>query len=137
MTSINSLVNFMKSAATGVPPLVALEPQKEAEWSTQMQDVALVAADYGFICSPRFLSVCWCMVCVGTDGNCNFSAVRCPIGLKLGGDLELVSQISVHVLVSRFDCFLYCKQKKEQKNADIAKIAILEYLSFLNRAESY
>jgi hypothetical protein len=27
------------------------------------------------------------------------------IELKLGGDLELVSQISVHVLVLRFDCF--------------------------------
>jgi hypothetical protein len=54
-------------------------------------------------------------VVVGTDKNWNFSAVRSPIELKLGGDLELVSQISVHVLVSRFDYFLYCKQTKEQK----------------------
>jgi hypothetical protein len=45
--------------------------------------------------------------------RCNFSAVRSPIELKLGGDLALVSQISVHVLVSRFDYFLYCKQTKE------------------------
>jgi hypothetical protein len=30
----------------------------------------------------------------GTDGNCNFSAVRSSIELKLGGDLGLVSQIS-------------------------------------------
>jgi hypothetical protein len=49
--------------------------------------------------------------------------VRSPIGLKLGGDLGLVSQISVHVLVSRFDCFSFCKQTKEQKNA---KIAVLQ-----------
>jgi hypothetical protein len=42
-------------------------------------------------------------------------ALRSLIGLKLGGDLGLLSQIGVHVLVSRFDCFLYCKQTKEQK----------------------
>jgi hypothetical protein len=35
----------------------------------------------------------------------NFSAVLSPIGLKLCGDLGLVSQISVHVLVSRVDSF--------------------------------
>jgi hypothetical protein len=62
--------------------------------------------------------------------------VRHPIGLKLSGDLRLVSQISVHVLVSRFDYFLYCKQTKEQKNAEIAKIAVLQNLRFLRRAES-
>jgi hypothetical protein len=62
----------------------------------------LVAADYGFTCPPRFLSVC-CVLFVGTDKNYNFSAVHSPIELKLGGDLGLVSQISVHVLVSRFD----------------------------------
>jgi hypothetical protein len=43
----------------------------------------------------------------GTDENRNFLAVRCRIGLKLGGDLGLVSQINLYVLVSRFDCFLY------------------------------
>jgi hypothetical protein len=67
---------------------------------------------------------------VGTDKNCNFSAVRSPIELKLGGDLGLVSQISVHVLVSRFDCFSYRKQTNKQK---IAKDAGLENLSFLRR----
>jgi hypothetical protein len=77
----------------------------------------LVAADYGFTCPPGFMSV---VLCVGTDANCNFSAVRSPIGLKLGGDLGLVSQISVHVLVSRFDYFLFCKQTKEKKPAKIA-----------------
>jgi hypothetical protein len=41
--------------------------------------------------------------------------MRSPIELKLGGDLGLVSQISVHVLVSRIDYFLYFKQTKEQK----------------------
>ena len=57
------------------------------------------------------------VVCLSvTDVNWNFSAVRSPIGLKLSGDLGLVSQISVHVLVSRFDYFLYCKQTKERKN---------------------
>jgi|TARA_B110001454_G_scaffold130904_1_gene121951 hypothetical protein len=45
MASINSLVNFMKSAATGAPPEAALEPQKETEWSTQMQDVAFLTQD--------------------------------------------------------------------------------------------
>jgi hypothetical protein len=52
-----------------------------------------------------------CVVClfVGTDKNCNFSAVRSPIELKLGGDLGLVSHISMHVLVSRFDYFLGAK----------------------------
>jgi translation initiation factor IF-3 len=81
--------------------------------------VTLVAADYGFTCPPRFMSVVVVVVGVGkTDGNCNFSAVRSPIELKLGGDLVLVSQISVHVLVSIFDYFLYCKQTKERKNRE-------------------
>jgi hypothetical protein len=44
--------------------------------------------------------------------------MRSPIGLKLGGDLTLVSQISLHVLVSRFDCFSYYKQTKEQKTCE-------------------
>jgi hypothetical protein len=51
-----------------------------------------------------------------TDKNCNFSAVRSPIELKLSGERGLVSQISVHVLVSRFNCFSFCKQTKEPKN---------------------
>jgi hypothetical protein len=59
--------------------------------------------------------------------------MRSPIGLKLGGDLKLVSQISVHVLVLRFNCFSNCKQTKEQKNA---KIEILENLRFLRRPKS-
>jgi hypothetical protein len=70
----------------------------------------------------------------GTVENLNFSAMRSPIWLKLGGDLWLVSQISVHVLVSSFVCFLYCKQAKQQKNP--AKIAVLKNLCFLRRAES-
>jgi hypothetical protein len=78
----------------------------------------LVAADYGFTCPPRFMSVCVFVVGGRTDGNCNFSAVHSPIELKLGGDLALVSHISVHVLVSSFDYFLYCKQTKEQKTCE-------------------
>jgi hypothetical protein len=77
-----------------------------------------------------------CLLCVGTDGNCNFSAMRSLIGLKLGGDLWLVSQISVHVLVSRFDYFLYYKQTKEQINAKIAKITVLQNLHFFRRFKS-
>jgi hypothetical protein len=50
------------------------------------------------------------LLCVGTEEKCNFSVVRSLIELKLGGDLGLVSQISVHVLVSRFDFFLYCNR---------------------------
>jgi hypothetical protein len=72
----------------------------------------------------------------GTDEKCHFSAVRSPIELKLGGDLGLVSQISVHVLVSRFYFLFYCKQTKAQKNAKIAKITILQNLHFVSRAES-
>jgi hypothetical protein len=69
-------------------------------------DATLVAADYGFTCPPRYMSGVCCLLCVvGTDENYNFSAVRSPIELKLGGDLGLVSQISVHVLVSKFDYF--------------------------------
>jgi hypothetical protein len=95
----------------------------------------LVAVDYGFTCPSRFKSclfVCLFVV-VGTDENCNFSAMRSPIELKLGGHLGLVSQISTFALVSRFNCFSYCKQTKEQK---IAKIAILENLRFLRRSKS-
>jgi hypothetical protein len=62
--------------------------------------------------------------------------VRSPIGLKLSGDLGMVSQISVHVLVSRFDNFLYCKQTKEQKIRENREIAVLQNLRFLRRAES-
>jgi hypothetical protein len=50
--------------------------------------------------------------------------------LKLAGDLGLVSQISVHVLVSRFFIFLYCKQTKEKKPAETAKIAVLQKQGF-------
>jgi hypothetical protein len=60
------------------------------------------------------------LLCVvdGMDKKCNFSAMRSPIELKLSGDLGLVSQISVHVLVSRFDYFLYCKQTKKHENRE-------------------
>jgi hypothetical protein len=57
-------------------------------------------------CLLRFMSV----VCNGRK----FEFISL-IGLKLGGDLGLVSQTSVHVLVSKCVCFLYCKQTKEQK----------------------
>ena len=70
------------------------------------------------------MSVVCCVSCVvGMDENYNFSAVCSPIELKRGEDLGLASQISVHVLVSRFDYFLYYKQTKEQKNV---KIAVLQ-----------
>jgi hypothetical protein len=41
--------------------------------------------------------------------------VRSPIGLKLGEDLGLISQISVHVLVSRFVCFYIVNKQKNEK----------------------
>jgi hypothetical protein len=50
------------------------------------------------------------------DESLNFSAVRSPIGLKLGGDLGLVSQISVHVLVSRF-FFIFTVNKQRTKKS--------------------
>jgi hypothetical protein len=55
-------------------------------------------------------------ICLVSDKNLKNSAVRGPIELKLGGDLGFVFQISVHVLVSRFDYFSYCKQTNKQKN---------------------
>jgi hypothetical protein len=58
-----------------------------------------------------------CLFVVRDGRKFNFSAIG-PIKLKLGGDLGLVYQISVHVLVSRFDCFSYCKQTKEQKTSE-------------------
>jgi hypothetical protein len=48
----------------------------------------------------------------------------------------LVSQISVHVLVLRFDYFLYCKQTKEQKIRRNRENRGLTKLAFLRRAES-
>ena len=62
--------------------------------------------------------------------------MRHPIGLKLSGDLGLVSQISVHVLVSRFVYFLYCKQTKEQKIRENRKNHGFTNLRFLRRAEA-
>jgi hypothetical protein len=61
------------------------------------------------------MSVVCLFVVVGTDKNCNFSAVCSPIELNLGGGLGLVSQISVHNLVLRFDCFSYCRQTNKTK----------------------
>jgi hypothetical protein len=84
----------------------------------------------------RFMSVVCLLLLSVMDENLNFSAVRSPIGLKLSGDLGLLSQISVHVLVSSFVYFLYCKQTKEKKFAEIAKIAVLQNLRFLRHAES-
>jgi hypothetical protein len=66
-----------------------------------------------------------------TDENWNFSAVRSPIELKLGGDLGVVSQISVHVLASKFDRFSYCKQTNKQKGAEFAKNAVFEKASLM------
>jgi hypothetical protein len=96
----------------------------------------LVAADYGFTCPPRFMSVCCVLSLFGTDENGHFSPVRSPIVLKFGGDFGLVSQIGVHVLVSRFDCFSHCKQTNKQKNAEIAKFMVLKNLSFLCHSKS-
>jgi hypothetical protein len=66
----------------------------------------------------------------GTDENWNFSAMRSLIELKLGGDLRLLSQISVHALVSRLSClFTFCKQTNKQKTG-IAKITVLKNFEF-------
>jgi hypothetical protein len=56
--------------------------------------------------------------------------------MKLGGDLGLVSQISMHVFVLRFICFLYCKQTKEQKYRRNRENHGFTKLVFLCRAES-
>jgi hypothetical protein len=62
--------------------------------------------------------------------------VRRLMGLKLFEDLGLVSQISKHVLVSRFVIFHILNKQKNIKNAKIAKIPVLQNLLFLCRAES-
>jgi hypothetical protein len=59
---------------------------------------------------PSEIHVCCLFVYSAISQPC---AVR--LSWKLGGDLGLVSQISLHVLVSRFDCFSYCKQTNTQK----------------------
>ena len=74
----------------------------------------LVAADYGFTCPPRFMSVVVVCLLFGMDKNSNLSAVRSPVELKLSKTLELLSQISMHVLVLRFNCYLYCKQANKK-----------------------
>jgi hypothetical protein len=49
-------------------------------------------------------------------------SLRRPIVLKLDGDLGLVSQIGLHVLVSRFDClFPFSKQTKKRRNFGFLK----------------
>jgi hypothetical protein len=62
--------------------------------------------------------------------------MRSLIELKLAGNLGLVSQISVHVLVSSFDFFYIVNKQKNQKIVKIAKIAVLQNLSFLRRSKS-
>jgi hypothetical protein len=67
-----------------------------------------------------------------TDKNWNFSAVRSLIELKLSGDLGLVSQISVFWLQDSIVFHIVDKQKNNKN----AKIAVLQNLRFLRRAES-
>jgi hypothetical protein len=68
------------------------------------------------------MSVCCMLLCV-MHKNWNVTAVGGPIELKLGGDVGLVSQISVHVLVSRF--YQTNKQNKRRNR----KKNVLENLS--------
>jgi hypothetical protein len=74
-------------------------------WTSMTAGLGLTARRASLLktfCS--LLSVCCCLF--GTNKNCNFSAMCSPIELKLGGDLALVSQISVHAMVLRLS-FLY------------------------------
>jgi hypothetical protein len=66
---------------------------------------------------------------LGTDKNCNFSAVRSPIELKIDGDLGLVIQVSVHVLVPRFNVFSYYKKRKK-KEGEIEEKSVFRKLDF-------
>jgi hypothetical protein len=77
-----------------------------------------------------------CVLCVGTDKNCIFSAVRSPIELKLGGDLGLVSQISLHFWFQDFISFYIVNKQNNKKSAKIVKIAVLQNLCFLRRSKS-
>jgi hypothetical protein len=66
---------------------------------------------------PAFCDSCLSVVCLllfWTDGNWNFSAVRSLIKLKFGGDLGLVSQISVHALDSRLVCLHFVNKQKDR-----------------------
>jgi uncharacterized membrane protein len=78
------------------------------------------------------VSVCSLSV---TDKNLNFSAVRSPIELKLGGDLWFVSQISVHALVSRLS-FVYIFQTNKTETRRNRENHGFTKLAFLCRAES-
>jgi hypothetical protein len=74
---------------------------------------------------PASCDSCPSIVCFSlsvTDENSNFSAVQSQIELKLGGDLRLVSQISVHALVSKFNYVSFCNQKNKQKKPDCPDI---------------
>jgi hypothetical protein len=68
-------------------------------------------------------------VVVGADKYWNLSAVRNPIELKLGGDLWLVSQISMHALVLRLSClnFVNKKPRKSQKSWFLENLSFLRY----------
>jgi hypothetical protein len=81
-----------------------------------------------------FLVILWFVV--GTDRHYNFSIMRSPIELRFGVDYGLVSQISIHVLVLRFDYLLFCKQTNKQKSTKIVKNTVLENFSFLWRSKS-
>jgi hypothetical protein len=70
------------------------------------------------------------------DENWNFSAVRSLIELKLGGDLGLVTQISLHWFQDLIVFYIVNKQKNEQKNAEISKFAVSQNLHFLRHAKS-
>jgi hypothetical protein len=95
-----------------VPKMKVLEGIIEP---TFLSAATLVAAHYGFTCPPRFMSV-WCLVLGWTEiAISQLCAVR--LGLNLVETSGWYSRL-VCMLVSRFDCFSYCKHTKEQQNRE-------------------
>jgi hypothetical protein len=75
-------------------------------------------------------------MCIGTDENWNFSAVRSPIELKLGGDLGWYLRLACMFWFQDLIIFYIVNKQKNAKIAKIAKIAVLQNLRFIRRSKS-
>jgi hypothetical protein len=66
---------------------------------------------------PSDIHVCCCCVvlCVGMDANCNFSAVRSPIELKLSGELSWYPRIACMFWFQDLIIFYIVNKQKNKK----------------------
>jgi hypothetical protein len=76
--------------------------KRQKFWRFRITGRTFSCSGLWFYLPSKIHHVCLLLLLVfGTDGNCNFLAVCSLIEPKLGGDLGFVSQISLHVLISR------------------------------------